>query len=69
MLVRIRIYSSELACRLLFYAFSSLFLGVLSIQLLISHYSKPFEEKHVVKEAGSWARRQVRPPAQTGVRW
>lgn len=44
---------------LLFYAFSSLFLGVLSIQLLISHYSKPFEEKHVVKEAGSWARRQI----------
>jgi fatty acid desaturase len=44
---------------LLFYGIAMMCLGVLSVQLLVSHYSKPWAEKETVKESGSWAQRQV----------
>lgn len=44
---------------ILFYVTAMVFLGVLSVQLLVSHYSKPWAEKDTVKESGSWAKRQV----------
>jgi fatty acid desaturase len=44
---------------LIFYAIGNMCLGVLSVQLLVSHYSKPWVEKDTVKESGSWAKRQV----------
>eukprot|EP00656_Telonema_subtile_P032223 TRINITY_DN3531_c0_g2_i2.p1 TRINITY_DN3531_c0_g2~~TRINITY_DN3531_c0_g2_i2.p1 ORF type:complete len:442 (-),score=108.15 TRINITY_DN3531_c0_g2_i2:305-1630(-) len=43
---------------LLFWYLASCCVGVLEIQLLISHYSKPFEEKDTVKDI-SFARRQI----------
>jgi delta8-fatty-acid desaturase len=44
---------------LIFYAIGNTCLGVLSVQLLVSHYSKPWVEKDTVKESGSWAKRQI----------
>lgn len=44
---------------LVFYYIACCFSGFLSIQLLVSHYSKPFAKKHSVKESGSWAYRQI----------
>mmetsp|Transcript_21482 Transcript_21482/g.49343 ORF Transcript_21482/g.49343 Transcript_21482/m.49343 type:complete len:461 (-) Transcript_21482:269-1651(-) len=44
---------------LLFYGIASLCVGVLSVQLLVSHYSKPFADKEWVKGEGRWARRQI----------
>lgn len=41
-----------------YYVMSNVFLGVLSIQLLVSHYGKPWCEKESSKEQ-SWAKRQV----------
>jgi fatty acid desaturase/cytochrome b involved in lipid metabolism len=44
---------------ILFYVVACWFAGVLSIQLLVSHYSKPFIEKRTSKQSGYWARRQI----------
>jgi len=44
---------------LLFYGMAMFCLGILHIQLLVSHYSKPWAEKDTVKAPGSWAQRQV----------
>lgn len=43
---------------LLFLSLATFFCGTLHVQLLISHYAKPFAEKDAVKE-GSYARRQL----------
>ena len=43
---------------LTFYAISMTFFGVLSIQLVISHYSKPWREKATTIESG-WSKRQI----------
>jgi delta8-fatty-acid desaturase len=45
--------------RFAFYGIAMFFIGVLSIQLLVSHYGKPWVEKETVKVSGSWAKRQV----------
>jgi len=42
-----------------FYATSSLCVGVLSLQLLISHMTQPVSHKDEAKAEGNWARRQV----------
>ena len=44
---------------ILFVVLANTGLGILTIQLLVSHYSKPFAVKEETKHAGSWAKRQV----------
>lgn len=44
---------------LFFYWVAMLGLGVLSVQLLVSHYSKDWVEKEALKGEGSWAKQQV----------
>ena len=45
--------------RFLFYVLSNCISGCLGIQLLVSHYAKPWIEKEETKHPGSWAARQV----------
>jgi fatty acid desaturase len=42
-----------------FYMTANCFLGILSVQLLVSHYSRPWEEKEETKHPASWAARQI----------
>ncbi|KAL3937165.1 MAG: hypothetical protein SGARI_002260 [Bacillariaceae sp.] len=45
--------------RLIFYVIANFYSGCLGIQLLVSHYAKPWADKEDTKDAGSWAGRQV----------
>jgi delta8-fatty-acid desaturase len=45
--------------RFIFYVLSNCISGCLGIQLLVSHYAKPWIEKDETKHPGSWAARQV----------
>jgi delta8-fatty-acid desaturase len=45
--------------RAIFYVLSNMFSGCLGVQLLVSHYAKPWVDKVDTKDAGSWAGRQV----------
>lgn len=45
--------------RLIFYFVANSISGCLGIQLLVSHYMKPWAEKEDTKQPGSWAARQI----------
>mmetsp|Transcript_12598 Transcript_12598/g.21003 ORF Transcript_12598/g.21003 Transcript_12598/m.21003 type:complete len:500 (+) Transcript_12598:218-1717(+) len=53
------LYLPTLSDKIFFYFLANLFSGILSIQLLVSHYAKPWTEKEATKTPGSFAARQV----------
>lgn len=54
---------------ILFHYLSSAFAGVLMIQLLVSHYAHPFQDKDESKKPGTWMLRQIESVTDIDCPW